>query len=71
MVIGHVVLVAIVIVFDIRLAVVGGVDVELAVEDVGGGVGRVDVGDDWLLIGPIAFMAGGVQPAKLPGGKTP
>lgn len=45
-VVGHVVLVAIVVELDVGFAVVGGVDVDLVVEDVGGGVGRVDVCDE-------------------------
>ncbi|KAI9163634.1 Sn1-specific diacylglycerol lipase beta [Paramyrothecium foliicola] len=44
-VVGHVVLVAIVVELNVRLAVVRRVDVDLAVEDVGRGVSRVDVGD--------------------------
>lgn len=45
-VVGHVVLVAIVVEGDCCFAVVAGVDVEFVVEDVGGGVGCVDVGDE-------------------------
>lgn len=43
-VVGHVVLVAVVVELDVRLAVVRGVDVHAALEDVGGGVRRVEVG---------------------------
>lgn len=45
-VVGHVVLVAIVVVLDIGLTVVGRVDVELAVEDVSAWVGCEEVGHD-------------------------
>jgi hypothetical protein len=45
-VVGHVVLVAIVIVLDVGLTVVGRVDVELAVEDVSAWVGCEEVGHD-------------------------
>jgi len=45
-VVDHVVLVAIVVELDVGLAVVRGVDVDLAFEDVGGGVSCVDVGDE-------------------------
>ena len=43
-VVDHVILVAIVVRGDGGFPVVGGVDVELVGEDVGGGVGGVDVG---------------------------
>ena len=46
MVVGHVVLVAIVVELNVRLAVVAGVDVDAVVEDVGRGVGRVGAGDE-------------------------
>jgi hypothetical protein len=46
MVVGHVVLVAIVVVLDVGLTVVGWIDVELAVEDVGTWVGCEEVGHD-------------------------
>lgn len=46
----HGVLVAIVIVLNVGGDVVGGIDVELAVEDVSRGVGRVDVSDEGLLV---------------------
>jgi len=45
-VVGHVVLVAIVVILDVGLAIVGRVDVELAVEDVGAWVGCEEVGHD-------------------------
>lgn len=43
-VVGHVVLVAVVVELDVRLAVVRGVDVDAPLEDVGRGVRRVEVG---------------------------
>ena len=46
MVVCHVVLVAIVVELDVSLAVVGRVDIELVVEDVGTGVSRIDVGHE-------------------------
>lgn len=45
-VVGHVVLVAIVVEGNVGLAVVRWVDINLAIEDVGGRVGRVDVCDE-------------------------
>lgn len=45
-VVVHVVLVAIVVELDVGLPVVRGVDVELSLEDVGGRVRGVDVGDE-------------------------
>ncbi|OSS50698.1 hypothetical protein B5807_04694 [Epicoccum nigrum] len=50
-VVGHVVLVAIVVVLDVGLTVVGRVDVELAVKDVRRGVGGEDVGYDGRFVG--------------------
>jgi len=45
------VLVAIVVVCDAGVAVVRGVDVDAVVEDVGGGVGGVEVGDEGFEVG--------------------
>jgi len=42
----HVILVAIVVVLDIGLPVVGRVDVQLAIEDVSAGIGCEEMGDD-------------------------
>lgn len=50
-VVGHVVLVAIVVVGDIGVDVVGGVDVDAVVEDVGGGVSGVEVSYEGLEVG--------------------
>lgn len=47
-VVNHIVLVAIIVILDIGLTVMGGVDVELAIEDVGGGVRGVEMGDERL-----------------------
>ena len=52
-VVGHVVLVAIVVELDVGLAVVGGVDVDAVVEDVGGGVCGEDVGDEGRHLGQV------------------
>lgn len=46
MIVGHVILVAIVVELNIRLTVMRGVDVNLAVKDVSRGVGGVDIGDE-------------------------
>ena len=50
-VVDHVVLVAVVVVFDGGLAVVRGVDVDAVVEGVGRRVGDVDVGYERLFVG--------------------
>ena len=50
-VVDHVVLVAIVVEGDGGFAVVGGVDVEAAVEDVGGGVGGIEMGYEGFGVG--------------------
>lgn len=47
-VVSHVVLVAIVVEGYCCFAVVTGVDVEFVVEDMGGGVCCVDMGDEWF-----------------------
>lgn len=50
MVVVHIVLVAIVVVLDVRLAVVRRVDVDFAIESVGRGVGGIEVSDEGLLV---------------------
>jgi len=50
-VVVHVILVSVVVVLDVRLAVVGGVDVEFAIEDVGRWISRVQVRDDGGFVG--------------------
>src|SRR5665213_1891688 len=49
MVVVHVILVAVVVERNVGFTVMRRVDVDLALEDMCGRVGRVDVGDQWLV----------------------